>query len=217
MNIEHARFNMIEQQIRPWGVLDPGVLSLLQDVRRENFVPTDYRDLAFADIQIPIGQGQAMMEPKLEARLLQVLAPTAGETILEIGTGSGYMAALLAGCGASVTSVDLHGRFLESAARRLREAGLDSVTLEEGDASGGWESKVQWDAILLTGSTPILPGAFENALTENGRLVAVVGQDPIMEAVMVCRAPDGALTRKSLFDTHVAPLVNTPLTPVFQF
>jgi len=217
MDIERARFNMIEQQIRTWEVLDSWVLSTLQDFHREDFVPTGYTDLAFADIQIPIGHGQTMMEPRLEARLLQTLALTGGESVLEIGTGTGCMTALLARCAKTVTSVDIHGDFLKGAAQRLRKTGINTVTLDEGDAADDWKPGSTWDAILLTGSVPDIPPAFERALAKNGRLVAVVGQNPIMEAIIIFRDANGALSRRSLFDTHVAPLINTPSKRAFEF
>lgn len=217
MDIERARFNMIEQQIRTWEVLDSWVLSTLQGFHREDFVPAGYADLAFADIQIPIGHGQTMMEPRLEARLLQSLALVGGESILEIGTGTGYMTALLAHSAQTVTSVDIHGDFLKGAAQRLRKTGINTVTLEQGDAADGWKPRSTWDAILLTGSVPEIPPAFEKALAKNGRLVAVVGQNPIMEAIIIFRDANGALSRRSLFDTHVAPLINTPSKRAFEF
>jgi protein-L-isoaspartate(D-aspartate) O-methyltransferase len=217
MDIERARFNMIEQQIRTWEVLDSWVLSTLQDFHREDFVPAEYTDLAFADIQIPIGHGQTMMEPRLEARLLQTLALTGGESVLEIGTGTGCMTALLARCAKTVTSVDIHGDFLKGAAQRLRKTGINTVTLDEGDAADDWKPGSTWDAILLTGSVPEIPPAFERALAKNGRLVAVVGQNPIMEAIIIFRDANGALSRRSLFDTHVAPLINTPSKRAFEF
>jgi protein-L-isoaspartate(D-aspartate) O-methyltransferase len=217
MDIERARFNMIEQQIRTWEVLDSWVLSTLQDFHREDFVPTGYTDLAFADIQIPIGHGQTMMEPRLEARLLQTLALTGGESVLEIGTGTGCMTALLARCAKTVTSVDIHGDFLKGAAQRLRKTGINTVTLDEGDAADDWKPGSTWDAILLTGSVPEIPPAFERAVAKNGRLVAVVGQNPIMEAIIIFRDANGALSRRSLFDTHVAPLINTPSKRAFEF
>ncbi len=217
MDIERARFNMIEQQIRTWEVLDSWVLSTLQDFHREDFVPAGYTDLAFADIQIPIGHGQTMMEPRLEARLLQTLALTGGESVLEIGTGTGCMTALLARCAKTVTSVDIHGDFLKGAAQRLRKTGINTVTLDEGDAADDWKPGSTWDAILLTGSVPEIPPAFERALAKNGRLVAVVGQNPIMEAIIIFRDANGALSRRSLFDTHVAPLINTPSKRAFEF
>lgn len=217
MDVERARFNMIEQQIRTWEVLDSWVLSTLQDFHREDFVPAGYTDLAFADIQIPIGHGQTMMEPRLEARLLQTLALTGGESVLEIGTGTGCMTALLARCAKTVTSVDIHGDFLKGAAQRLRKTGINTVTLDEGDAADDWKPGSTWDAILLTGSVPEIPPAFERAVAKNGRLVAVVGQNPIMEAIIIFRDANGALSRRSLFDTHVAPLINTPSKRAFEF
>ncbi len=217
MDVERARFNMIEQQIRTWEVLDSWVLSTLQDFHREDFVPAGYTDLAFADIQIPIGHGQTMMEPRLEARLLQTLALTGGESVLEIGTGTGCMTALLARCAKTVTSVDIHGDFLKGAAQRLRQTGINTVTLEEGDAADDWKPGSTWDAILLTGSVPEIPPAFERAVAKNGRLVAVVGQNPIMEAIIIFRDANGALSRRSLFDTYVAPLINTPSKRAFEF
>ena len=217
MDVERARFNMIEQQIRTWEVLDSWVLSTLQDFHREDFVPAGYTDLAFADIQIPIGHGQTMMEPRLEARLLQTLALTGGESVLEIGTGTGCMTALLARCAKTVTSVDIHGDFLKGAAQRLRQTGINTVTLDEGDAADDWKPGSTWDAILLTGSVPEIPPAFERAVAKNGRLVAVVGQNPIMEAIIIFRDANGALSRRSLFDTHVAPLINTPSKRAFEF
>ncbi|MDP6550744.1 MAG: protein-L-isoaspartate O-methyltransferase [Arenicellales bacterium] len=216
MDIEHARFNMIEQQIRPWGVLDSGILSVLQSVGRETFVPPDYRHLAFADIEIPIGHGQTMLEPKLEARLLQALAPQPDDNILEIGTGSGYMTALLSRTGARVTTVEIYPDLLASAADALAAAGISNVSLEQGDASAGWAPGAVWDAVLLTASVPELPAAFTNGLAVNGRLVAVVGSDPAMEALRVRRGSGAALSSTSLFDTCLAPLVNAHNSRVFQ-
>tara|TARA_Y100001934_G_C12306781_1_gene752842 strand:+ start:460 stop:1113 length:654 start_codon:yes stop_codon:yes gene_type:complete len=216
MDIEHARFNMIEQQIRPWGVLDGDVLSALKYVGREAFVPPDYRHLAFADIEIPIGHSQNMMEPKLEARLLQALAPKPGENILEVGTGSGYMTALLCHAGANITTVEIYPELLRSADGALAAAGISDLSLELGDASAGWGPEASWDAILLTASVPELPAAFPDSLVAGGRLVAVIGSGPAMEAVRVDRDGGGALSLSSLFDTRLAPLVNATTTPVFQ-
>ena len=216
MNIEHARFNMIEQQIRPWGVLDSSVLSALEKVPREAFVPPEFRHLAFADIEIPIGRGQTMMEPKLSARLLQALAPQPGEKILEIGTGSGYVTALLAHAGATITTVDIYPDLLESAAAVLGALGVDNVSLEAGDASAGWSKGDAWDGILLTTSVPQLPAAFAESLAPGGRAVAVIGEAPAMEAVRAERDPTGSLLMTSLFDTQLPPMVNAKDTHVFQ-
>ena len=216
MDIEHARFNMIEQQIRPWGVLDSDVLSTLQYVSREAFVPPDYRDLAFADIEIPIGNAQAMMEPKLEARLLQSLAPKANENILEVGTGSGYMTALLCHAGANITTVEIYPELLSGATDALAAAGISNFSLEQGDASAGWGPEASWDAILLTASVPELPVAFTDSLVAGGPLVAVIGSGPAMEAVRIDRHDNGTLSLTSLFDTRLAPLVNAASGRGFQ-
>jgi len=216
MDIEHARFNMIEQQIRPWGVLDSDVLSTLQYVGREAFVPPDYRDLAFADIEIPIGHAQTMMEPKLEARLLQSLAPKPNENILEVGTGSGYMTALLCHAGANITTVEIYPELLSGATEALAAAGISNFSLKQGDASAGWGPEASWDAILLTASVPELPVAFTDSLVAGGRLVAVIGSGPAMEAVRIDRHDNGALSLTSLFDTRLAPLVNAANGRGFQ-
>ena len=207
---------MIEQQIRPWGVLDSNILAALKYVGRETFVPPDYRHLAFADVEIPIGQAQAMMEPKLEARLLQALAPKPGENILEVGTGSGYMTALLSHAGANVTTVEIYPELISSAAEALAAAGISNLSMEQGDASAGWGPEASWDAILLTASVPELPVAFTESLVTGGRLVGIIGSDPAMEAVRVARAESGALSLGSLFDTRLTPLVNASTNRVFQ-
>ena len=207
---------MIEQQIRTWGVLDSNILAALKHVGRETFVPPDSRHLAFADVEIPIGQAQAMMEPKLEARLLQALAPKPGENILEVGTGSGYMTALLSHAGANVTTVEIYPELISSAAEALAAAGSSNLSMEQGDASAGWGPEASWDAILLTASVPELPVAFTESLVTGGRLVGVIGSDPAMEAVRVDRDESGALSLVSLFDTRLTPLVNASTNRVFQ-
>ena len=216
MNLEHARFNMIEQQIRPWGVLDGGVLSALERVPREAFVPPAFLHLAFADIEIPIGHGQSMMEPKLGARLLQALAPQPGERILEIGTGSGYVTALLAHTGASVTTVEIYPELSESAAEALGTVGVKNVSLEAGDAAAGWRRQDAWDGILLTASVPRLPAAFAESLAPEGRIIAVIGKAPAMEAVCVDCDGAGSLLMTSLFDAQLPPMVNAPDPRIFQ-
>ena len=207
---------MIEQQIRPWGVLDSSVLLALEGVPREAFVPPAFHRLAFADIEIPIGHGQSMMEPKLGARLLQALAPQPGERILEIGTGSGYVTALLAHTGASVTTVEIYPDLLESAANALSAVGAENISLEAGDASAGWSKGEAWDGILLTASVPQLPTGFAQSLAPGGRAVAVIGEAPAMEAVRAERDGTGSLLMTSLFDTQLAPMVNAKDTRVFQ-
>jgi protein-L-isoaspartate(D-aspartate) O-methyltransferase len=216
MDIERARFNMVEQQIRPWEVLDPKVLDLLFKVKREDFVPDAYRELAFADLEIPIGHGETMLVPKLEARILQEVAVNADDRILEIGTGSGYMTALLASQGAHVYSVDIVGEFTQSAAARLARHGIHNATLETGDAARGWDKHGPYDVIVLTGSTPVLAEGFAASLGAGGRLFAVVGEAPAMEAQLITAA-DGAYAAASLFETVVPALRNAPRRATFVF
>ena len=197
-------------------MLDSNVLLALEGVPREAFVPPAFRHLAFADIEIPIGHGQSMLEPKLGARLLQALAPQPSERILEIGTGSGYVTALLAHTGASVTTVEIYPDLLESAANALGTIGIDSVSLETGDACAGWSRGDAWDGILLTASVPQLPTEFAQSLASGGRAVAVIGEAPAMEAVRAERDGTGSLLMTSLFDTQLAPMVNAKDTRVFQ-
>jgi protein-L-isoaspartate(D-aspartate) O-methyltransferase len=217
MNFELARFNMIEQQIRTWEVLDARVLELLGEVRREDFVPERFRKLAFADMQIPIGHGQVMMEPKVEARLLQELELRPTDRILEVGTGSGYVTALLARLGGEVFSVEIVPELSLAARDRLAAHGVDNVHLEIGDAAAGWPRHAPYDAILLTGSVPLLPQAFVDSLAPGGRLAAVVGRAPAMEAVVVSRRKDGGFERRSLFETVIPPLINAEAPAEFVF
>ena len=180
-DVERARFNMVEQQIRTWDVLDPEVLELLFTVKREEFVPAAYRSLAFADLEIPLGDGQRMWTPKLEARVLQVLAVKPDEHVLEIGTGSGYFTALLAARGARVTSVELDAGRAAAARATLVRHGFERVRVEVGDGARGFGHDA-YDAIVLTGSTPVLPDAFAAQLIPGGRLFAIVGDAPVMTA-----------------------------------
>jgi protein-L-isoaspartate(D-aspartate) O-methyltransferase len=208
MDFERARFNMIEQQIRTWEVLDQRVLELLSKVPRENFVPEPYRALAFADMEIPIGYGERMLQPKVEARMLQELTLGEQNRVLEIGTGSGYMTALLASVAAHVYSVDIQPEFTHTAAAKLTAHGIANVTLETGDAARGWDQHGPYDAILLTGSVPILPESFKASLKAAGRLLAVVGEPPVMEAQLITNMGGGAYNAVSLFETCIAPLKN---------
>jgi protein-L-isoaspartate(D-aspartate) O-methyltransferase len=185
MNIEQARFNMIEQQIRPWDVLDAAVLDLLFEVKREDFVPAAHRSLAFADLEIPLGHGESMMQPKLEARILQELAVQPNEKAYEVGTGSGYLTALLARLARQVTSAEIHADFRAAAEAKLRAAGVNNATLLEGDGARAPLGPSTFDVIVLTGSTPILPQAFLDRLAPGGRLFAVVGDPPVMKAILV--------------------------------
>ena len=216
-DIEHARFNMVEQQIRPWDVLDPSVLDLLMRMRREDFVPAEHRALAFADLEIPLGHGEAMLSPKLEARMLQELMVNEEDSILEIGTGSGYMTALLAGLGRHVYSVDIVPEFTRSAAPRLAAAGISNITLETGDAARGWDKHGPYDVIVLTGSVPMLPESFQLSLKPGGRLLAVVGTAPAMQARLITCVGNNAFRSVTLFETCIAPLKNAQQLQRFVF
>ena len=217
MNLEQARDNMVEQQIRTWQVLDQDVLELLYAVPREEFVPEKHRALAFSDLQIPIGEGQRMWEPKLEARVLQEMHLKKIDRVLEVGTGSGYLTALLMHRAAHVVSVEIKPALAELGRRNLERHGTDNVTLEVGDASHGWPGHAPYDAIVLTGSTPVLPQALQQQLAAGGRLFAVVGERPVMSARLVtCTAP-GAYHAVDLFETVIDPLVNAEQRPRFRF
>lgn len=217
MDTETARFNMIEQQIRPWEVLDPRVLNALHEVHREDYVPRHYRNLAFADMHIPLDHGQVMMQPKQEARLLQELALKPEDRVLEIGTGSGHVTALLAHLAGQVETVDIFPDFTETARTRLSDRGVTNVTFHEGDAARGWESERTFDAIFLTGSVAELPAGFRELLADGGRLAAIVGRDPVMEAVLVEHVVDRQYRTVSLFDTSLPPLIHAEAEPSFVF
>ena len=210
--------NMVEQQIRTWEVLDQDVLDLLLVVPREEFVPQRHQALAFADMQIPLGEaGQRMWEPKLEARVLQELVVSKADRVLEVGTGSGYFTALLAHRAAHVHSVEINPKLAAFGRANLERHGANNVTLEEGDASHGWEGHAPYHVIVLTGSTPVLPQAFLQQLEVGGRLFAVVGEAPVMSARLVtCTAP-GAYHSIDLFETMLAPLANAEQAPRFRF
>jgi len=217
MNIEQARFNMVEQQIRPWEVLDQQVLDLLYVVRREDFVPQAYQALAFSDLEIPIGEGETMLQPKVEARILQEVAPGGTDRVLEVGTGSGYMAALLAHRARHVHTVEISPTLKRFGEANLRTAGIVNVTVEQGDAARGWSKHAPYDVIVLTGSTPVLPDAFLAQLAPGGRLFAVVGEAPAMSARLVTAVGGGSFNTVDLFETVLAPLKNALERDKFVF
>jgi protein-L-isoaspartate(D-aspartate) O-methyltransferase len=217
MNMAQARHNMIEQQIRPWEVLDQRVLELIDGLPRDKFVPTAYLKLAYADINVPLEHGQVMMPPKVEARMLQALDIKDSDTILEVGTGSGYVTALLARSGKQVFSVDIYPDFVDSAARKLAEAGISNVTLESGDAVAGWDRHGPYDAIAITGSLPALPDSFPQSLKIGGRLFVITGQAPVMQARLITRTTEQGWTDQVLFETVLPPLVNAPQPQRFVF
>jgi len=207
MNLELARFNMIEQQIRPWEVLDPGVLSLLASMRREEFVPPRHRAMAFVDSQVPLLDGvpgACMLEPKVEARLLQELRVQRHERVLEVGAGSGFMAALLAHKAAEVTTIEIRPELAEMARANLRRAGLAQVQVQQGDGCGGLPGSAPFDVIVLSGSVAQVPKALLQQLRVGGRLVAIVGELPVMIARLFTRASAASWSEADLFDT-VAP------------
>lgn len=216
INIEQARFNMIEQQIRPWEVLDQRVLDVMTRTPREDFAPSRYRNLAFADVAIPLGHGQVMMRPNVEGRLLQALNPQPADTILEVGTGSGYLTACLAGLGGRVVSVDIVPEFTAAAEDQLNAHGVDNVTLYSGDAAQGW-GDYRYDVIALTGSLPVLPERWRQQLVIGGRLFVIIGRDPIMEALLITRLGEQEWTEESLFETQLPPLLNVEKPSRFEF
>jgi len=221
MDIEQARFNMIEQQIRPWEVLDPTVLALLSVVKREGFVPATHKDLAFADVEIPVGSkgiaGQTMLAPRIEARMLQELNVKAKDKVLEIGSGSGYMAALIAGKAEFVYSVEIDPELVDVARKNLQQAGVANVSVDLGDAAQGWPLYAPYDAIVVSASTPVLPESMLKQLKIGGRLVAIVGEVPAMQMQLVTRTEENAFTTINVFETVVAPLINATQRDNFVF
>ncbi|MBS1145668.1 MAG: protein-L-isoaspartate O-methyltransferase [Proteobacteria bacterium] len=217
MNIEQARFNMIEQQIRPWDVLDPQVLDLLFVVKREDFAPPAYRNLAFADMEIPLGNGQRMLAPKIEAKMLQELGIQKTDKVLEIGTGSGYMAALLAARAEHVVTVESRPALVSIAKHNLENAGVTNVSVELGDGAHGWIQRGPYDAIVVSGSVPAVPDALLKQLRVGGRLAVVVGEAPVMEAQLITCTAEGVFNTVNLFETVVPPLDGFGAKESFSF
>ena len=216
MNIDFARRQMIDQQVRAWTVLDPAVLDVLSSVPREDFVPAPYESMAFADTEVPLGHGEFMMTPTVEGRVLQALDLRANDRVLEIGTGSGFLTACLAKLSGAVVSVDIHEDFVRSAARKLADAGIENVELQTMDASCDLPGN-HFDAIAVTGSIETFDPRFVNALGPGGRLFVVVGSPPVMEARVVRRTGDADWTSETLFETSLGPLVHGTLPPRFVF
>jgi protein-L-isoaspartate(D-aspartate) O-methyltransferase len=217
MDIERARYNMVEQQIRPWEVLDPDVLELLLKVKREEFVPVPYRSLAFVDMEIPLGHGERMWSPKVEARALQGLQLKKTDKVLEVGTGSGYFTALLASLAGHVHSVDCVAEFVTEGGRNLAGHGFDNISLETGDAACGWPAQGPYDAIVMTGSLPLLPDALPKQLTTGGRLFVILGEGPIMQATLITCIDPGSYRRTVLFETLVKALQHAAQPERFVF
>lgn len=216
-NVELARFNMVEQQVRPWDVLDPQVLDLMESTPRETFVPAGYEDVAYADVDIPIGHGEFMLAPKYVGRLLQALDISDGDIALEVGCGTGYVTAMLSKVCRQVFSVDIHQDFVDTTANNLKTQGIENVTLETGDAAHGWDAHRPYDAIFISGSIPVLPENFQNSLNRGGRLVAFVGDSPVMEAILITRTGENEWRTETLFETEIKPLENATKPQRFVF
>lgn len=217
MNLEETRFNMVVQQIRPWYVLDDSVLDMLYKIKREDFVPLEKQSMAFVDMEIPLGYGQVMLAPKAEARILQALKIQKTDKVLEVGSGSGYMTALLAEKGGHIYSVEIVPELESMAAKNLKAYNINNVTLEQGDAAQGWTKHAPYDVIVLTGSTPVLPEVFKQSLNIGGRLFAIVGEDPVMQALLITRKGLDEFITDPLFETVTVPLINAQQSEKFVF
>jgi protein-L-isoaspartate(D-aspartate) O-methyltransferase len=217
MNFEQARFNMVEQQIRPWDVLDGRVLSLLETMLREDFVPVRYRKLAFADVAVPLEAGQVMMRPKIEARLLQALDLNEDETVLEIGTGSGFMTACLAALAKRVVSVELFEELHREAAAKLADKNVNNAELFVGDVMRGWQPEQAHDVVVVTGSVSEIPEQFLGWVNPGGRMFVIRGESPAMETLLMTRQDVTEWSVESLFETDLPPLVNASREPEFEF
>lgn len=222
LDVEKARYNMVEQQVRTWEVLDQSVLDLLLVVKREEFVPPAYRALAFTDMEIPLkvdgaDTGEFMFAPKVEARFLQELGIRTHEHVLEIGTGSGFMAALAAHKAQHVLTVEIDERLARFGADNLARAGVRNVKVDVGDGARGWAARAPYDVIIVSGSLPALPDALLSQLKVNGRMAVIVGTAPVMTAQIVTRVGDGAYDRLPLFETNVKPLRNAWRPSSFRF
>ncbi|MDD4962869.1 MAG: protein-L-isoaspartate O-methyltransferase [Gallionella sp.] len=215
-DMEQARFNMIEQQIRPCDVLDSRILELLHQVRREHFVPAAHRALAFMDMEIPLGYGTQMWFPKLEARVVQDLQIKRSDSVLEIGTGSGYLTALLATLAKHVTTVEIVPELSTSAQQNLRAYQYSNISFAVGDAAQGW-GEASYDVIVLTDSTPVLPSVFQNKLNVGGRLFAIVGDAPVMQAKLITRLSDDVFSTVTIMETSSASLQNAEQPERFVF
>lgn len=207
MNIEQARHNMVEQQVRPWDVLDARVLDALGQVRREDFVPQAYRSLAFADLSLPLAHGEVMLKPVVEGRILQALALTPEDSVLEIGTGAGFLTACLARLAHEVVSVEQHADLAEGAQRALHAAGIVNVRVEVAEAVNAYEPKREFDAVVVTGAVYALPERFKRWVKPGGRLFVVQGESPAMQALLLTRNGD-RYASESLFETDLPYLTN---------
>jgi len=217
MNFETARHNMIEQQIRPWNVIDPVALDALESIPRENFVSDAMKESAFSDVELPIGCNQVMLPPKIEAKILQAVQVQESDNVLEIGTGSGYMTAVLAHLADRVTTVEIHDELSQQAEAKVRAEGIDNVNFIVTDAANGFEQNGPFDVIILTGSVPKLPESFKQSLKPGGRLFAVIGTAPVMEATLITRVSSSQYSTEGLFETEIPELENVIKADKFVF
>ena len=217
MNFDRARFNMVEQQVRPWEVLDSRVLDVMETIHREDFVPVKYRKLAFADMSIPLAGGQVMMKPTVEGRMLQAVNIGHDDTVLEIGTGSGFITSCLAALAKRVVSVEISDELHQTAKIRLEENKVDNVELFLGDVMSGWQPEQAHDVVVVTGSVPAVPEQFMGWVNPGGRMFVITGNSPAMEARLLTRLDVTEWREESLFETDLPRLVNAEEAPQFVF
>lgn len=223
MNIEQVRFNMVEQQIRTWDVLDTDVLDLLHTLKRENFVPPAQCEFALMDVELPLASvapsaaGEFMWSPKMEARVVQDVDLHGFEHVLEVGTGSGYLTALLASRSATVTSVEINPALAQFGTANLAKVGITNASVETGDAARGWTARAPYDVIVFTGSMEVLPDEVLAQLKPGGKVFVILGKPPLMRAQLITVTVSGGRSERTLFETVVAPLTNAALAPGFVF
>lgn len=217
MNFDRARFNMVEQQVRPWEVLDSRVLEVMETIHREDFVPVKYRKLAFADMSIPLAGGQVMMKPTVEGRMLQAVNIGHDDTVLEIGTGSGFITACLAALAKRVVSVEIADELHQAAKIRLEENKVDNIELFLGDVMSGWQPEQAHDVVVVTGSVPVVPEQFRGWVNPGGRMFVICGDSPAMDARLLTRLDVTEWREESLFETDLPRLVNAEEAPQFVF